>query len=188
MMKSQSNIFGGRKVNLSNHKLTADQKTFIAELVNVHRYIITDVAKFYTLGKSTVGSYSQIHRASGTFKDGGRPGKWDEISQEVIRENLSGEKRIQMNSDEYEEMLKEEARKSAERSGKENKPNQHRKRKLNPVNRRDMLRLEDKMVILTDENPEFTTDAREKGCSSIRNAFSSNCAFMNQEKTSPKEL
>jgi hypothetical protein len=188
MMKSQSNIFGGRRVNLSNHKLTADQKTFIAKLVNVHGYIIQEVADFYTLGKSTVGRYSQTHIASGTFKDVGRPGKWDEISKEVMRERLSGEKRIQMNSDEYEKMLKEEAANSAERSSKENTPNQQRKRKLKPVNSRDMLRLEDKMVILTDKNPEFTTDAREKGCSSIRNAFSSACAFMLQERTTPKEL
>jgi hypothetical protein len=188
MMKSQCNIFGGRKVNLSNHKLTADQKTFIAELVNVHGYIIKDVADFYTLGKSSVHNYSTRLRASGTFKDGGRPGKWDEISKEVIRESLSGEKRIQMNSEEYEEMLKAEAANSAERSGKENKQNQQRNRKLKPVNRRDMLRLEEKMVIETDKNPEFTTDAREKGCSSIRNAFSSACAFMLQERTTPKEL
>ena len=179
-MNDPKNIFYGRKVNLKGRKLSTLEKEFLGGLVFIHKLTSHTVANFYNIPYQNVGRYSLRLKKNIPLKINGRPSKLDAQSTLVITEALGGEKRIQMNSEDYDELLLKEFSKTQERSPGSGSNKVKAGAKVKPLNRRDVKRFEAKNKILTDNNPEETTDAREKGCSSIRNCFATACAYGDQ--------
>jgi len=181
-MKDKSNLFSGKRVNLKGRQLNPIEKDFLGSLVSSGKYLIDQVSQFYNCPYSNVGRYALKVKKNVPMKIWGRPSKIDAESTSVITEALGGEKRIQMNSEDYEELLLTEFSNTQERSPGSSS------NKIKPLNRRDVKRFEAKNKILTDNNPEETTDAREKGCSSIRNCFATACAYGDQSARVPPAL
>ena len=179
-MKNSLNPFNGKRVNLKGRKLNTIEKEFLGGLVASGKYRIEKVSQFYNCPYSNVGRYAFKVKKDVQMKNGGRPSKLDAQSTLVIIEALGGEKRIQMNSEDYDELLLKEFSKTQERSPGSGSNKVKAGAKVKPLNRRDVKRFEAKNKILTDNNPEETTDAREKGCSSIRNCFATACAYGDQ--------
>ena len=177
-MRSRSNPFHGRREDLSQKELTADEKLFIGSLAGKDGETCRNVAEFYNIGKSTVGKYSSYCNSEGCPKKVGRPAKLDEISTDVICEALKGEKRIQMNDTEYEKLLHDEVVNTAERF----------KKPILPLSRQNLYYFERKNSIITDKSPEETTEARDRACSNFRKCFTTACAFKDQEERVVREL
>ena len=107
-----SNPFDGRKVDLSKKLLSTEAKSFLGNLVVKEGKTTREVAEFYNLGKSRIARYSQnICNSILNQSTSGRPSKWDSLSTKTICDQLDGEKRIQINSENYLEMMKAEAEK-----------------------------------------------------------------------------
>jgi hypothetical protein len=79
-----------------------------------------------------------------------------------------------MNSEGYSKLMQEEAQNTSDRSGTKT-----------IVSNRDIKRFEGRNEVITDKNPEFTTDARDKACSNYRNCFATACAYQNQQDITP---
>ena len=127
---------------------------------------------------STIGKFkNNILDGVSNNKGNGRPSKWDSESTSNITLQLGGEKRIQMNSEEYSKLMLEEAQNTSDRSGTKT-----------VVSNRDIKRFEGRNEVITDKNPEFTTDARDKACSNYRNCFATACAYQNQQNITPMGL
>ena len=169
-MKRTSNPFQGLKVDLRGEKLTETQKDFLGNLVVVNKLSARYVGEYYNLSNSTICKYSNnILDGVSNNKTNGRPSKWDQESTSKITDILSGEKRIQINSEEYTKLLVDEAQQTSNRSGTKT-----------VIANRDIKRFEDRNKVITDNNPEFTTEARDKACSNFRNCFATACAYQDQ--------
>ena len=177
-MRAKSNPFQGRRENLSEKILNDDEKLFIGSLVGKDGETTRSVGEFYQIGKSTVGRYSKYHKDKVPPKKSGRPPKLDKISTSAVCEMLGGEKRIQMNGAEYSKLLLDEVKNTADRA----------KTPLVPMNRRNIRYFEEKNKIITDKNPEETTDARHRACSNYRKCFSTACAYKDQAERVVSEL
>jgi len=177
-MRAKNNIFEGRQKDLSQKQLKNEEKMFIGSLVGKDGETTRSIGEFYNIGKSTVSRYSSCYNGQFTPKKNGRPPKLDEISTSKIRQVLGGEKRIQMNDSEYRKLLDDEVINTADRA----------KSPAVPMSRQSIQYFEAKNKIQTDENPEETTEARERACSNYRKCFATACAYCDQEKRVVREL
>ena len=106
-MRARNNPFHGLQEDLSQKQLSADEKLFIGSLVGKDGETTRSIGEFYRISKSAVCRYSAYYKRQITPKKCGRPPKLDDVSTEVIRKALRGEKRIQIDGPEYMKLLHE---------------------------------------------------------------------------------
>ena len=117
-MRARNNPFQGRREDLSQKQLSADEKLFLGSLVGKDGETTRSIGEFYKISKSAVGRYSAYYKRQVTPKKCGRPPKLDDVSTDVIREALRGRKRIQIDGPEYTKLLHDEVKNTADRAQK----------------------------------------------------------------------
>lgn len=91
-MRAKNNPSDGRREDLSQRKLSNDEKLFIGSLVGKDEETTRSVGEVYKIGKSTVGRYSKHYKDKVPPKKHGRSPKLDNISTKAISEISGGYK------------------------------------------------------------------------------------------------
>ena len=160
-------------IDLKGKRLSENEKHYLGQLVNSGDFTCRDVAKRFNLGPSTIHKYAVACRKGSKIilHDGyGRVPYLDPISEKSVIDELCGEKRIQLNNDEFKEKFYSEGIKTAKRRNRG-------RFTVKAPSRRTLKRFESRNKVKT-KSAEETPDAREYSCSNYRNCVSAVIAFM----------
>ena len=143
---------------------------WIAHMVNKKGVSPTELGRTLAISKSVIQKYAGAARKGLTLhKSGGRPTIFDSPAQKLIVDELGGEKRIQLSTDEVDNVYKINLQDTALRR---NKAACQQK----PPDKRTIANFEKKLGI-KDYACEETSDARADACANIRNTVSTVVQF-----------
>ena len=163
--------WGTPRPNLKGKRLNFEEKAFLAQAVNIDGRSTTEVAETYGLTKQLIHKYAKKFRLNEpTFDRGGRPPKFDHISEDNMRKEFGGDKAIQISERQAAQIYRKEAESTALRRNQS--PVQ-----IRPPSRSTCHRWEKNNSVVTMLNPEEGTSARIEACADIRNMVSVLAAF-----------
>lgn len=163
---------------MSKNELKTAEKSWLAYEVNGLKKPPAEVAKKYNLSRQLVNKYARHASEGRTYHSkGGAPSKLDEVSKAVVTSALGGEKRIQLSTEESNELIINEQLRTASRR---NKAGCQQK----PINKKTLKSLKSELGVNTYVAEE-TTDAREIACANIRNAVCAMAQFHSGSKLAP---
>ena len=155
----------GEPINLSEVKLTSEDKQWLANQINMYGQKSSALANRFSLKRNTLRKYARtLNKKVITRASCGRPPTFSIKSITNIADKLTDQK-YQMRSSNYENFLQSEARNSLDER------NLNANNKVPKVSKKTIYRLEKKLDIKT-KNGETTTNARAVAVSDIRNAVS----------------
>jgi predicted transcriptional regulator len=164
--------------NLKGKDLTKNEKIWIAHLVNEKGRSRTELAKKLHLSRQCISKYATyVRKGVQLYNIGGAPRVIDSPGRAVITSTLSGEKAIQLNTEQAEELYKDQLTATAERRNRA--PSQQK----TPCTK--TLKTLRTSLGHFDYACEETSDARAVACANIRNAVSTVVQFNSAHQLCP---